>query len=391
MGQQKKHLVIVAGEASGDVHAAHLVDELKKLDPSLTFSGVGGPRLRSSGVELYKDISSLAVVGFVEVIRHYRAIRGIFDLVLQKIEEVKPQAVILVDYPGFNLRLAREIKKRGVKVIYYISPQVWAWKAGRVEQVRKYVDRMLVLFRFEEDFYARRGVRVDFVGHPLVDALTAPVDKDKFCRRHGLDTGKLTIGLLPGSRQNEVNALLPVMLGAADLLQKEFASLQFLVLKAHTIERSLLERYCRGAACRPGIIEAETYDGINACRLCVVASGTATLETSLLEKPMVIVYKTAFLTWLPAKLLVKIPYIGLVNVVAGKKIVPECVQFQATPARVAAELRKMITDEIRVTVIKEKLREVKNLLGAPGASHRAAQIIYQTITATQAPKPSSGR
>ena len=328
MGQPQKHFLIVAGEASGDVHAAHLVDELKKIDPALTFSGVGGPRLRASGVELYKDISSLAVVGFVEVLKHYREIRGIFNLILKKINDVKPLAVILVDYPGFNLRLAREIKKRGVKVIYYISPQVWAWKASRVKQVKKYVDKMLVLFRFEEDFYARRGVRVDFVGHPLADALNAPTDKNKFCQRYGLDTEKLTIGLLPGSRQNEVNALLPVMIGAADLLQKEFTSIQFLVLKAHTIERSLLERYCRDAVCQPKIIDAGTYDGINACHLCIVASGTATLETAILEKPMVIVYKTSFLTWLMAKLLVKIPYIGLVNVVAGKKIVPECVQFR---------------------------------------------------------------
>ena len=387
MGQPQKHFLIVAGEASGDVHAAHLVDEFKKIDPALTFSGVGGPRLRASGVELYKDISSLAVVGFVEVLKHYREIRGIFNLILKKINDVKPLAVILVDYPGFNLRLAREIKKRGVKVIYYISPQVWAWKASRVKQVKKYVDKMLVLFQFEEDFYARRGVRVDFVGHPLVDALTAPMDKNKFCQRYGLDTEKLTIGLLPGSRQNEVNALLPVMIGAADLLQKEFASIQFLVLKAHTIERSLLERYCRDAVCQPRIIEAETYEGINACHLCIVASGTATLETAILEKPMVIVYKTSFLTWLMAKLLVKIPYIGLVNVVAGKRIVPECVQFQATAARVAAELQKIFTDEIRAAVIKENLRDVKNLLGPPGASRRAAGIIYETT----APTPSSGR
>lgn len=390
MGQPQKHFIIVAGEASGDVHAAHLVDELKKLDPSLTFSGVGGPRLQASGVELYKDISSLAVVGFVEVIKHYGAIRGIFNLILQKIDEIKPQAVILVDYPGFNLRLAKEVKKRNVKVIYYISPQVWAWKANRVDQVKKYVDKMLVLFRFEQDFYARRGVRVDFVGHPLMDALNAPMDKNKFCQRHGSDRERLTIGLLPGSRQNEINTLLPIMLRAADILHKEFAPIQFLVLQAHTIERSLLERYCRNAVCQPRIIEAETYDGINACHLCIVASGTATLETAILEKPMVIVYKTSFPTWLMAKLLVKIPYIGLVNVVAGKKIVPECVQFQATPEHIASQLRKIITDEIRIAVIKENLRDVKNILGEPGASQRAAEIIHESTATTYAPNPSSG-
>lgn len=390
MGQPQKHLIIVAGEASGDVHAAHLVDELKKLDRSLTFSGVGGPRLQASGVDLYKDISALAVVGFIEVIRHYGAICGIFNLILQKIEEVKPQAVILIDYPGFNLRLAKEIKRRNVKVIYYISPQVWAWKADRVEQIQKYVDKMLVLFRFEEDFYAQRGVRVDFVGHPLMDVLNVPMDKNKFCQRHGLDREKLTIGLLPGSRRNEINTLLPVMLKAADRLYKEFNSIQFLVLKAHTIERSLLEEYCCKAACQPKIIDAQTHDGINACHLCIVASGTATLETAILQKPMVIVYKTSFLTWLMAKLLVKIPYIGLVNVVAGKKIVPECIQFQATPAHVADEVRKIVTDETRIAAIKKNLRDIKNLLGAPGASRRAAKIIYESVSAAQLPTPSSG-
>lgn len=391
MGQPQKHLIIIAGEASGDIHAAHLVDELKKLDPSLTFSGIGGPRLQASGVELYKDISSLAVVGFVEVIKHYGKIRSVFDLILKKVDQVKPLAVILVDYPGFNLRLAKEIKKGDVKVIYYISPQVWAWKATRVEQVKKYVDKMLVLFRFEQDFYARRGVRVDFVGHPLVDALNVPRDRNKFCQRHGLDRERLTIGLLPGSRQNEIRTLLPIMLKAADIVHKEFSPIQFLLLKAHTIEGSLLERYCRGAACQPKIIGAETYDGINACHLCVVASGTATLETAILEKPMVIVYKTSFLTWLMARLLVKIPYVGLVNVVAGKRIVAECVQFQATAEHIASELRKIISNEIGIALTKENLRDVKNLLGTPGASRRAAQIIYESTAPTYAPNPSSGR
>ena len=390
MGQPQKHFIIVAGEASGDVHAAHLVDELQKIDPSLTFSGVGGPRLRASGVTLYADISSLAVVGFVEVIKHYRKIREVFGLVLQKIDAVNPQAVILVDYPGFNLRLAREIKKRNVKIIYYISPQVWAWKANRVEQIKKYVDKMLVLFRFEQDFYASRGVRVDFVGHPLMDTLDQPMDKSKFLKKHGLEEAKLMIGLLPGSRQNEINALLPIMLAAADILRKEFAAIQFLVLKAHTIERPLLERYCRNAACRPKIIDAQTREGINACHLCIVASGTATLETAILEKPMVIVYKTSLPTWLMAKLLVKIPCIGLVNVVAGRKIVPECLQFQATPEHVASELRKIVTDKTAAAVIKKNLRDVKNLLGPPGASRRAAAIIYRIIAEDQAPKPSSG-
>lgn len=379
MGQPQKYLFIVAGEASGDVHAAHLVDELKRLDPTLKFSGIGGPHLQASGVELYKDMSALAVVGFAEVLKHYGEIHAVFRLILKRIDEIRPQAVILVDYPGFNLRLAKEIKRRNIPVIYYISPQVWAWKESRVEHIRRYVDCMLVLFAFEKEFYARRGVPVEWVGHPLVDSVTAGIPKNEFFRKHALDPNKITIGLLPGSRHNEVRHLLPVMLNAADILQGEFPQVQFLVLQAHTLERPFLESLCQHTRCQPQIIEGETYEGINACDACIVASGTATLETAILGKPMVIIYKTSLLTWLLAKFLVKIPYIGLVNVVAGKKIVPECIQFQATGARIAAELRKIVADETRMADIKTELQRVKSMLGTGGSSRRAARTVYQAI------------
>ena len=379
MGQPQKHFVIVAGEASGDQHAAHLVDELKKIDPALTFSGLGGARMRASGVEIYRDMSSLAVVGFFEVLKHYGEIREVFDLVLKKIDAVKPWAVILVDYPGFNLRLAREIKKRDIPVIYYISPQVWAWKENRVRQVARYVDKMLVLFAFEKDFYARYDMQVDFIGHPLVDVVYPVIPKTEFLKTHGLSTDKLTVALLPGSRQNEVWSLLPVMLEAADILHREFAQIQFIVLKAHTIDRSSLERLCAHAVCRPVIIEEKTCDGINASDLCLVASGTATLETAILEKPMVIIYKTSLLTWLLARFLVKIPYIGLVNVVAGKKVVPECIQFQANGKKIAVELKKIFTDETRISNIKADLRKVREALGPGGSTQRSAKIIYAAI------------
>lgn len=386
MGPSQKHFFIVAGEASGDLHAAHLVDELKKLDPSLTFSGVGGAHLAASGVKLYKDISNLAVVGFIEVLKHYPEIRSVFNLILQKIAETQPAAVILVDYPGFNLRLARVLKKRNVKVIYYISPQVWAWKASRVEQIKRDVTKMLVLFPFEKDFYASRGLNVDFIGHPLTELLKLSLDKNAFFKRHSIKQEKFTIGLLPGSRQNEVRHLLPVMLKAADLLHKEFPSIQIIILRAQTIERSLLEKFCKPATCRPKIIEEQTYQGINASNVCIVASGTATLETAIFGKPMVIVYKTSLFTWLLAKLLIKIPYIGLVNVVAGKKIVPECIQFGATGKNVANELRAIIKDEIKIAQIKADLFNVRSALGAPGASQRAAEIILEDYN----PNPSSG-
>lgn len=361
------------------MHAAHLVKELKHLDPSLTFSGLGGPRMQENGVELYKDLTRMAVVGFIEVLQHYREIREAFHLILTKACEIMPAAVILVDYPGFNLALAHELKKRNIKVIYYISPQVWAWGEKRVYKIRRDVDRMLVLFQFEKDFYARFGIPVDFVGHPLMDTVQVTQSKEAFLRGYGLQTEKLTVGLLPGSREKEVEHLLPVMLEAADILAGKFPHLQFLILQAPTIKKSLIEEFCRRSPCRPLIIEGETYDGIHACDVCIVASGTATLETAILKKPMVVVYKTSFLTWLFAKCLVKIPDIGLVNVVAGKRIVPECVQFQAIGPKIAEELENIFTNEIRIVEMKAEFDKVKSILGSGGSSRRAAHKILESV------------
>jgi lipid-A-disaccharide synthase len=379
MTASKKHIIIVAGEASGDMHAAGLVEALKHQDPSVVFSGLGGPRMRSQGVEIYLDLTRIAVVGFVEVIKHYKEIKQAFDLILTKIDAIKPAAVILVDYPGFNLRLAKEVRKRKIKIIYYISPQVWAWKEKRVFFIKENVDRMLVLFQFEKDFYARHGVEVDFVGHPLLDALTVTTPKEKFLESHGLSDKRLTVGILPGSRPKEVSTLLPIMVRAAEILNKEFPPIQFLVMQAPTTPRPSLEDILRETPLTYRIIENATYDGINACDLCVVASGTATLETGMLQKPMVIVYKTSFLTWALAKFFIKIDNIGLVNVVAGKRVVPECVQFQATGKRVARELKTILTNELIIADIKIDLKTVKESLGQRGASGRAAELILKEI------------
>ncbi len=376
----KKHIIIVAGEASGDMHAAHLVEALKALDPALTFSGLGGQKMRQSGVELYQDMTQLAVIGFVEVLKHYAEFRKIFRLILTKVDERRPQAVILVDYPGFNLRLARELKKRGVKVIYYISPQVWAWKKDRARQIKENVHTMLVLFPFEVSFYAPFGVRAHFVGHPLVDTVKAARPQDESRRLIGLNATRPVIGILPGSRNKEIENLLPEMMQAARILKEGFPALQFVIIQAPTISRPLLERYIPPSLTDIKIIENTTTDGINACDVCMVASGTATLETALLQKPMVIVYKTALLTWVLAKMLVKIPYIGLVNIVAGKKVVPECIQFDATGPRIADEVKRILTDEPRIAEIKGYLRDVKKSLGESGSSHRAAQEILKAIS-----------
>ena len=380
MGSTPKHLVVVAGEASGDMHAAHLIETIKRLDPSITFSGLGGPKMKAAGVDLYEDLTKMAVVGFWEVVKHYKDIKRVFHLLLNKIDKTNLDAVILVDYPGFNLRLARELKKRKIKVIYYISPQVWAWKQKRVHFIKKNVDKMLVLFQFEKDFYADFGINVKFVGHPLIDTIKVHSAKENFLLENNLSPDKLTIGILPGSREKEIENLLPVMLDAAKILDQEFPQIQFLIVKAPTITRSSIEQYLQSRSFICQIIDDNIHDGVNACDLCMVASGTATLETAILQKPMVVVYKTSLLTWILAKLFVKIADIGLVNVVAGRRIVPECVQFQATGQKIAEEIKNIFTDELKIADMKTNLRSVKESLGPGGASQRAAGEILKTIT-----------
>lgn len=379
MNPSPKHFIIIAGEASGDMHAAHLVTEIKKLNPNITFSGLGGQNMQQAGVELYTDMTRLAVIGFIEVIKHYSEIKKIFNLTLKKVRDTNSDAVILVDYPGFNLRLARKLKKMNVKVIYYISPQVWAWKESRVKQIKKVVDQMLVLFSFEKEFYARHGMEVDLVGHPLIDTVKADTSRENVLDAVNFTSNKLTIGILPGSRDKEIETLLPPMLEAAAILNALHPHIQFLVSKAPTIKKEKIDRFVKDPSLPLAVTDLPSYDVIHACDMCIVASGTATLETAILEKPMVVVYKTSLLTWVLAKMLVKIPFIGLVNIVAGKKIVPECVQFQATGKHIAEELAAIFTNELKVADIKSNLRKVKTALGAPGASQRAAEKIIANL------------
>lgn len=378
---QSNHIIIVAGEASGDLHAAHLVKALKSKAPSLIFSGLGGPQLKNEGVHVYEDLTRFAVVGFTEVLKHYSEFKRIFKMILDKIDGIKPAAVILVDYPGFNLRLAKEIKRRGIPVIYYISPQVWAWKKNRVQIIRKYVDRMLVLFPFEKTFYQKMGLDVDFIGHPLVDTVRADMPKAKFLESIGFKDYQFTIGLLPGSRMKEIERHLPAMLASAEILTDQFPMMQFLVVKAPTVPIAAIEKYTkRFSSLRLKIVQDDIYNAIQACDICIVASGTATLETALLLKPMVVVYKTSWLTWLLAKCVIRIPDIALVNVVAGKRIVPECLQLGASPQRIAQEIKSIITNELRLEDMKNELRKIRGLLGESRAVERAADKIFEVIS-----------
>ncbi|MDD2866073.1 MAG: lipid-A-disaccharide synthase [Candidatus Omnitrophica bacterium] len=375
-----KKILIIAGEASGDLHASELLVELKKQYPGLYAFGLGGEKLKNAGADILMDLTRLAVVGFFEILKNYWKFRRIFYDVLKKTDAVKPDAAVLVDYPGFNLKLAAELKKRGIKVIYFISPQVWAWGGKRVDFIRSHIDLMLVLFKFEEILYGGRtdsGFRVKFVGHPLLDAIRPTKTPQQLMDEFGLRRTGRTIALLPGSRMKEVTQLLPVMLKSAQAIFRKEPQAQFLICRAPTIPRQVIKDLIETTNIDfpYKVLENETYNGLEASDFAIVASGTATLETAILNKPMVIVYKVSLLTWLLAKLLIKIPYIGLVNVVAGEKIVPELVQFDATPKKIASTVLSILGDKQKMEKIHAELYALKNTLGIPGACRRAAEEI----------------
>ncbi len=384
--KKPKHIIIIAGETSGDIHASNLVKSIKQLDPSVSFSGLGGPRMKKAGVNIYYDMTHIAVVGFFEVIRHIIKFKKIFNLILKKIKEKQPSAVILVDYPGFNIRLAKQIKKISTcKVIYYISPQVWAWKEKRIYLLKKYTDKILVFFLFEKELYSKFGMDVKFVGHPLLDTVKTNKTRDEILSSLNLYTDRITIGLLPGSRKKEISRHLPVMLQAAHILNEQLHNIQFVIIKAESITKREINSHLKDYlhSNNPLILKIakkDRYSVINSCDACMVASGTATLETAILQKPMVVVYKTSFITWIIAKLLIKIPNIGMVNVVAGKRIVPECVQFSAIGEKIAKAIRPYITNKAIISQTKKELKKVKALLGKGGASINAAKIIVKIIT-----------
>ncbi len=374
-----KHIMIVAGETSGDAHAARLVHEIQQLEPSITFSGLGGQHLAACGVKLDSDFTELAVFGFVEVIKHYPQFRKIFYEFLENVRIRKPSVVLLVDYPGFNLRLAKELKKMGVKVVYYISPQIWAWKAGRIKLIERFTDHMMVLFKFEKKFYEDRGVHVEFVGHPLVDEVHASVPKKHFLSRIGLNPAAPVFGLIPGSRAREIETLLPPMIKTAEIITQKIPGAQFILTQAPNIRTEMIDSYTKDSPISLRIVYGDFHNAVNACDMCIVTSGTATLETALLEKPMIIIYKTALLTYILGRLIVKIKHFGLANIVAGEIVAPECLQFEVKPAIIAEKLLEIYQDPKKFQDIKLKLQKTRQSLGQPGASRRAAEIVLAAI------------
>jgi lipid-A-disaccharide synthase len=374
MKPRSQELLVVAGEASGDLHGARLVSELRALVPDLTFFGLGGDELSAAGLDSVAHSAEISVVGITEVLRILKRARELFAALLAEVDRRRPVAAVLIDFPDFNLRLARELKKRGVPVVYYISPQVWAWRRGRVKTISQVVDRMLVLFPFEVDFYRRFGVDVVHVGHPLVDE----VPQLASTWEKGEPAGPFRLALLPGSRVSEVEALLPVMLAAVRRLAHELP-VEARLIRAPTIPQEMLEEEIELSGLPVRIVAEDRFAAIADSHVALCASGTATLEVGLLGTPMVMLYRLGSWTWLLARFLVRLPYVSLVNLVLGRKVVPELLQGQASAERIALETEHLLIDEREREEMREALAEVRGRLGSGGASRRAAGEIADLL------------
>jgi lipid-A-disaccharide synthase len=333
--------------------------------------------MAGEGADLVAHVRDLAVVGILEVVKHLPRIHRVFRQTVAALDQRRPDAAVLIDYPGFNLRLASELKRRGIPVIYYVSPQVWAWKRGRIRTIRDTVTRMLVIFPFEEPLYRSEGVPVSYVGHPLVDLVRAAPDRAAFLARVGVDASKPVVALLPGSRRGEVGHNLPVLTEAVHRLHEARPDLQFLLAVAPLIDPDRLMRRLRGLPVRA--VHDETHSVVGAADLAVVASGTATMETALLGTPMVVVYRISGLSYALGRRFVRVPHYAMVNIVAERQVVPELIQEAFTPDRVAAEVLSLLADGPRRARMAADLAEVRSRLGAGGASDRAAAIVAEAL------------
>ncbi len=374
--------MMVAGEASADLHGSRVVEALRRLDPEIVVYGMGGEHMRRAGAELIIDSSQLAVVGITEVFGRIRGLFRAYKILKYFIMENKLSLLIIIDFPDFNLSLARVARSAGVPVLYYISPQVWAWRSGRVRKIAQRINKMAVIFPFEVTIYQKVGLDVEFVGHPLLDVFSSSPQEDMFLN-HCLARGDPVIALLPGSREKEIQTLLPEMLRAADILVEKKPAAKFILPAAPTVNVQELKKFLYPHTIPISVVEDQTYRTIMAADLVIVASGTATLETAILGKPMVIVYQVSPLSYWVGKAMVKVNWIGLVNIVAGKKVVPELLQEEARGERIAAEALRILNDEAYRREMVEELAEVRKKLGTPGAATRVARMALEMIEANK--------
>lgn len=370
---------MVAGEASADLHGAYLVKAVKRLCPGVDFRGIGGSHMAEAGVEILVPSSSMAVVGLTEAANRFHSIVKAARIMKSAMKRLHPDLLILIDYPEFNLYLARIAKGLRIPVLYYISPQVWAWRRGRTKKIARRVDRMAVILPFEESFYRKRGLNVDYVGHPLLDEAASDLP---FPSTGAGRVEHPVIGLLPGSREDEIRKILPVMIQAAEILKAHYPDIRCTLPLARTIERGFVETFVRRASVAVDIREKDVYGTLRECHVAMVTSGTVTLDTAIMGVPMVVLYKVAPFSYWLGKKLVKVPYISLVNLIAGEKVVTELIQDEATAERLAEEALLLLQDEANRRAMTTRLMKIRDLLGKGGASQRTAAIAIEMMTQT---------
>jgi lipid-A-disaccharide synthase len=376
-------IFIMAGEASADLHGANLVKSLQEICPGLEFYGIGGPRMRQAGVKTFYDIKELNTVGMVEVLGKAIYIYRIYRHILKILREGRYSLAIFIDFPGLNIRLGRKAKKMGIQPIYYIGPQVWAARTPwRVRKIVKYFARILVIFPFEVAYYQRKDGQVTFVGHPLLDVVRPSMSREEALKVFDLDPQKYTIGLFPGSRNSEIRLLLSPILQTCQLIREELPNTQFVLALADTLDRKQVEEPLSQSTIAIKVIQGKPYDVMQVSDFLLVSSGTVTLEGALMEKPMIILYKFYLLSWLLAKIFLKVPYLGLVNDIAGREIVPEFQQYKILPHKIAPIVIEALQKPGVYSAMKEDLRTVRSLLGMSGASYRAAQEIAKLLPST---------
>ena len=378
--QQAKKIVIIAGEESGDLHAATFVRQLLASNPNLQLSGIGGRHMENAGVHLISDLARFGVTGLTEVLRHVRVIHRAFKDIKAHLIANKPDLLILVDYPGFNLRLAKFAKKTlGIRIIYYISPQIWAWKAGRINTIRDCIDQMAVILPFEKKIYEDAGVPVAFVGHPLADKILPCNNKDAARERLGLPKDKRLIALLPGSRLHEIEQHMPVLQKSAQLLCRQFNDLHFVIPVAGTINPALISSYFKDASIPYTLIPGQVIDTVACSDCAVVASGTASLECALLEKPMCIIYKASMLTYMATFKFIKVKYLGLCNLLQNEMIVPELLQYDCNPVELTRIVIDLLTDDAVSQRMQTRLQQLKLSLSATQSDYSISTLIENEL------------
>ena len=380
----RKHALIVAGEASADLHGANLVRALRKLDAAIEFEGIGGTGMKAAGVRILIPSADMAVVGLTEVFAKLPTIMRARSRLTSILRHQRPDLLILIDYPDFNIHLARTAKRSEVPVLYYISPQVWAWRRGRIKKIAKRVDRMAVILPFEKDVYKNTSLRVDYVGHPLLDIAPPQLDRNTAVQEMGLAGGEPILGLLPGSRKEEIENLLPAMIGAAENLAERYPSVKCILPRAATIAPDLIEPLIRDSTASITVSDGDIYRTLALCDMALVASGTATLETAIMGVPMVIAYRVSPVSYWFGKRVVKVPFISLVNLVAGEEIVPELIQDEVRAERLASEAIDILENDAKRDAMKAKLAWVRDRLGRGGASKRTARIALEMMTRREA-------